>query len=149
MLLRAEFLKFRELMQDMDRLVGTQDDFLLGRWIADARACAGNAEDADLYEWNARNILTLWGDQKRNIRDYARRHWAGLISDFYLPRWELFCGYLNDRMGDGAEFDRGAAKNYLVGFEDEWCRKKGSYAVEATGDPVAVADELFEKYRSR
>jgi alpha-N-acetylglucosaminidase len=149
MLLRAEFLKFRELMQDMDRLVGTQEDFLLGRWIADARACAENAEDADLYEWNARNILTLWGDQNRNIRDYARRHWAGLISDFYLPRWELFCGYLNDRIADGAEFNRGAAKNYLVGFEDEWCRKKGSSAVEADGDPVAVSDELFKKYRSQ
>lgn len=143
------FSDFKELMQDMNRLVGTQEDFLFGRWIADARACADNPEDADLYEWNARNILTLWGNKKRNIRDYARRHWAGLISGFYLPRWELFCGYLNDRMDDGSKFNRGAAKKYLVGFEDEWCRKKDSYAVEAIGDPVAVSSELLKKYRSQ
>jgi len=144
---QSSLTRFREVMTDMDQLVGTQEDFLLGRWIASARACATNLEDADLYEWNARNLITLWGTRDRNIRDYARRHWSGLIADFYLPRWELFAGYLDGVMSKNAKFDPAVAKKTLVEFEDMWCRKKNGFPAEPTGDPVAVASMLREKYR--
>jgi hypothetical protein len=45
-------------MADLDRLLAASDGFLLGRWVADARAMAAGAgapADADFLEWNARS----------------------------------------------------------------------------------------------
>lgn len=47
-----------QVMQDIDRLLASSSGFLLGSWIADARAMAVSAgfpEDADFLEWNARS----------------------------------------------------------------------------------------------
>jgi len=52
-------------------------------------------------------------------------------------------------MSKNAKFDRGAAKKTLVEFEDTWCRKKGAFPSEPSGDPVAVASMLREKYREK
>ena len=44
-------------MQDLDRLLATSGGFLLGTWLATARALAtdtGHPEHADFLEWNAR-----------------------------------------------------------------------------------------------
>ncbi|AKJ64670.1 alpha-N-acetylglucosaminidase TIM-barrel domain-containing protein [Kiritimatiella glycovorans] len=143
--MEARFREFRRQMEEVERLIGTQDEFLLGRWIAAARARADNPDDADLYEYNARNIITLWGSEKRNIRDYAYRHWQGLISDYYIPRWERFVEYLRAQP-EGASFDRAAAKRHMVEFEAAWCRRRNPFPTEPSGDPVAITADLFHRY---
>ena len=45
----------------MDSVLGTCEQFLLGRWISDARARGSTAAEKDLFEYNARNQVTLWG----------------------------------------------------------------------------------------
>ena len=45
-------------------------------------------QDAALYEFNARNQLTLWGPDGQ-IMDYAGKQWAGLVADYYIPRWQV------------------------------------------------------------
>ena len=53
----AEFL---QLLRDLDELLATRDEFLLGSWLEDAtRWGATDAQRATL-QWNARRILTLW-----------------------------------------------------------------------------------------
>jgi len=63
--------------------------FLLGPRLAEARAAGRTSEESDLYEWNLRTQLTVWGTSPRGgseVEDYANREWAGLISSYYKPR---------------------------------------------------------------
>lgn len=51
------------LVGALDGLLGTNDNFLVGRWITSARAAssAGVPGEANLFEYNARNQLMMWG----------------------------------------------------------------------------------------
>ncbi|MFH1267136.1 MAG: alpha-N-acetylglucosaminidase, partial [Planctomycetota bacterium] len=82
--------RFLELIGDVDRLLATRQEFLLGKWIADAKRWATTEEEERLYEWNARNIITLWGPRDGVLHEYAQRQWSGLIGGFYLARWQRF-----------------------------------------------------------
>jgi alpha-N-acetylglucosaminidase len=55
---------------------------LLRRWIEMARAWGQTAEEKNLMEFNARNLVTLWGP-RGEIADYASKQWSGLIADYY------------------------------------------------------------------
>ena len=103
-----------DIIADADALLASDEHFLFGLWVRDARAWANvsgtdagasagsdttplpTIAAADYYEYNARNLVTLWGpgrthaapvDGPGNIHDYASKQWAGLTRDFYLPRW--------------------------------------------------------------
>ncbi|MGH7533578.1 MAG: alpha-N-acetylglucosaminidase, partial [Gemmatimonadales bacterium] len=47
------------LLGDLDTLVATRKEFLLGRWVDAARQWGHTDAERRLYEWNARNIITL------------------------------------------------------------------------------------------
>ncbi|MCC6144819.1 MAG: alpha-N-acetylglucosaminidase, partial [Candidatus Hydrogenedentes bacterium] len=79
-----------DLITDLDTLVSTRPEFLLGEWLADARRWAATAEEAKLYEWNARNQITLWGPPEGILFDYAAKQWGGLLREFHRGRWALF-----------------------------------------------------------
>jgi alpha-N-acetylglucosaminidase len=90
------------ITSDLDRLLATNENYLLGNWIADARAWANNTGDAaDLLELNARNQLTLWGpaaplnsSYSNSIDDYAAKHWQGLVGGYSQSRWQLQSQYV-------------------------------------------------------
>ena len=94
---RDEFMK---LIEDIDMLLNTNKHFLLGTWTEMARAIADEVEgttesDCDWLELeNARTLITTWGEEvnanRGGLRDYSYRQWAGMLKDFYLPRWEYF-----------------------------------------------------------
>ncbi|GMR61428.1 hypothetical protein PMAYCL1PPCAC_31623, partial [Pristionchus mayeri] len=65
----------------------------LSDWLILARNAAGSAEEADAFERQARNQVTLWGP-KGEISDYARKEWAGLVRKYYAKRWHSWCNYL-------------------------------------------------------
>ena len=45
-----------DFLTDLDTILGTDSGFLLGKWIGDARACAGDNDTyADFLEYQARN----------------------------------------------------------------------------------------------
>ena len=84
--------RFLQLMADLDELLATRPEFLLGRWLEDAKRWGTTEAEQARYEWNARRVLTLWG-QGPAIDDYACRQWSGMINGYYRPRWErLFHG---------------------------------------------------------
>lgn len=89
MTLKALSSDMLSLLFDWDALLSSHPSYLLGRWIADARAWAKDSDEADLFDYNARNQITLWGDQAE-IDDYAAKHWGGLARNYYLRRWQLF-----------------------------------------------------------
>ena len=76
-------------IRDFDAILSTDPNFMLGPWISWARGWSNVTEEQDWLEFNARNQITLWGPHG-NINDYAARSWGGLVSSYYLKRWEMF-----------------------------------------------------------
>jgi len=145
--LAAASQRFLELIRDMDQLVGTRREFLLGRWIADAKRWAGNDRERALYEWNARNQITLWGDRDSSLHDYARKQWSGLLSDFYLARWEMFLKRLGASLESGTPFDAALFEKDVRQLEDHWTHRRDEFPAEPQGDSIAVGRKMLEKYR--
>ncbi len=52
----------REILSDIDRLLGSDRRFLLGNWLEAAKLKGVTKQERDYYEWNARTQITLWGD---------------------------------------------------------------------------------------
>lgn len=57
------------------------------------------------YEWNARNQITLWGP-RGEIRDYATKQWAGVVADYYKPRWEVFIREMQMSLDENRAFNK-------------------------------------------
>ena len=141
----AEFL---QLIDDMDTLLATRSDFLLGTWLADARRKGITPEEKALYEFNARDLLTLWGDANSPLHEYANRQWSGLLTDFYRPRWEKYFTVLRKSLSTGKEPDLTAFENSIRQWEWAWVHQQKTFPVRPRGAPVATARHLYRKYRS-
>jgi alpha-N-acetylglucosaminidase len=93
--LTDEGAKLVHLLKDLDTVLLTNAHFRLSTWIGAARSWSGANQSLSSYlEYNARNQITLWRPQGQ-INDYASKSWAGLVSTYYLPRWEMFVQYLS------------------------------------------------------
>ncbi len=135
-----------ELIADLDTLLGTRREFLLGRWLADARHWATNDAESALYEWNARTQITLWGRPDSKLDGYARKHWAGLLADFHQGRWRLFLQRMDEAFAAGKPFDTDAFETECQAWDDRWTRDRKVYAAEPSGDSIAIARQLLGKY---
>jgi len=134
------------IIQDMESLLATDNYYLLGKWLADARVLAGsNKTEADLYEFNARNQLTLWGPDG-NINDYARKSWSGLYGDYYYSRWTMFVQDVITAVSSGKDFDQGAFNAKCLNYEKSWQNSKTTYPTTGAGNTIAVARSLADKY---
>lgn len=89
---------FITLIDDLDKLLATRKDFMLGPWVNDARKWGTSPDEKALYEMNAKDLVTLWGDSKSPLNEYACRQWSGLLSDFYKLRWMLFFSQLKESL---------------------------------------------------
>ncbi|MEE3344897.1 MAG: alpha-N-acetylglucosaminidase TIM-barrel domain-containing protein, partial [Bacilli bacterium] len=94
--------KLLKFIEDADKLLSSDRIYLLGRWINNATNIVPDSKYKDLFEFNARNLLTLWGPDG-NINDYAAKSWAGLYIDYYYPRWKLFIDEVTDAIKSGKE----------------------------------------------
>ncbi|MDR2982383.1 MAG: alpha-N-acetylglucosaminidase [Puniceicoccales bacterium] len=158
--------RFLDLANDMDRLLSTRQEFLLGKWIADARACGNTPEEKNQYEYNARLLPTVWGPSKNNalLFDYSNRQWAGLIKGYYIPRWKKFIAYLESQPAAGenrfTEASIAKRKSHarpannandfykeLSEWEYKWCKGKEHYSAIPEGDSVVIARELYKKWQ--
>ena len=144
--LAASAEEFLQLIRDLDGLLATREEFLLGRWIGDARRWAQNDDQRRLYEWNARNMITLWGPRDSILHEYARKQWSGMLSDFYLPRWELFFKRLDESLAAGEPFDGEAFENEIRDWEVAWTHRTDPFPTEPRGDSVETARRLWAKY---
>jgi len=143
---RKSSRQFLELMDDMDRLLATRKDFLLGKWIREARACGVTPAESDLYEKNARDLVTLWGDKESGLREYSCRQWSGLIRGFYKPRWELLFRRLEAALNSGREMDWKVFDADVKDWEWQWVNSHDHYDDVAKGDAVRIAVALYKKY---
>lgn len=138
---------FLQLMDDIDALLSTRKDFLLGKWINDARANGITESEKNLYELNARDLVTLWGDKESELREYSNRQWAGLIKGYYKQRWQLYISELDKAMATSVKFDDKAFDKQVKDWEWAWVNKHdNAYPDKIKGDAVEQSKLLFEKY---
>lgn len=138
--------QFIALIEDMDRLLATRKDFLLGPWVADARKWGNNENEKALYEFNAKDLITLWGDKNCPLNEYACRQWSGLLDDFYKPRWQQFFTDVSLSMKQGKDVDMNAFTKKIKDWEWHCVNERKDYITTTTGDPIALAKEMYNKY---
>ena len=131
--------RFLALILDQDRLLGTRPELRFGRWTAAARALGSSAAESDLYEKNARMLLTTWGNRLQcengGLHDYANREWNGLLASYYYPRWKAFF-----QNGD-------TAQDWFNDYEWPFVNSSyGSFRAAPEGDEIATTQELYNKY---
>ncbi len=76
----------------LNRIVGAEASFLLGPWLAAARAGGKTSAEQDQLEFDARCLLLEWGPESSrgsDVHDYANREWNGLL-EFYRERWSIY-----------------------------------------------------------
>ena len=86
---RAEFLA---LIRQMDALLACTEAFRLDTHEARARKRAGERGVRSL-----RRLFTTWIERPNsNLNDYAHHQFAGLLTNYYLKRWEAFFAHSED-----------------------------------------------------
>lgn len=136
-----------ELFADLDRLLSTNTSYLLGKWLEDAKSFGDTPEKQAYYEKNARTLLTIWGGPILN--DYANRLWAGLVSDYYAKRWNLFFTSVMNDVRNDKPFDEKSFEKKLDEFEAEWPNGNKVFPSEPVGNTLEIANEIYEKWEGR
>lgn len=134
--------EFLEIISATDELLGTISDFRLGKWTEQARALAPDRAGQDWLEWNARALITTWGPRKSanegGLHDYSNRAWAGLLRDYYYPRWERYFACL----------ERGEAQPDWFAMEEAFATQLDKrYSARSKGNPLVVVKRLMKKYQ--
>lgn len=128
--------RFMEMIALQDSLLNSRSEFMVGGWIAAAQKMGGSRAESELYEWNARKLITTWGNRtaanQGGLRDYSHREWAGLLKDYYAPRWRYFFDYVEQNEALPVGFD-------YYDMEDKWATSKGNYPTRPTTDAIEMA----------
>lgn len=127
-------------------LLKTDKNHMLGTWLEKARKLGKTDAEKEYFEWNARTLITLWGDKKgaEDLRDYSAREWQGLLEDFYKPRWERFISRLQLSLLTGKKFLQVDDYNEEVAFTYE----KKKYPTKPTGDLKKAVENIINKVTS-
>jgi len=158
--------RFLELMDDMDTLLGTNEHFLFGKWVADARRWGTTNEESDYYAKYAAILPTLWGQDnpeatRPNWMGYAWREWNGLVGTYYKHLWEVFYDSVEKELEQGKiyedvfrdkwgrpEFRGDTLLNGMADWEWNYGENLPEMVEEPTGDPIATSIYLFKKYKN-
>ena len=136
----AQMLTF---IKDLDRLLGTSEHFLFGRWVEGFRSWGQNQQEKQLLEWNAKRQITDWGG---DIGTYAVKEWSGFFSDYILPQWEGYVAALEKSLIEDSDKPLEDYKLKLKEFKEQWPNRHSTLAVNAEGDAVEISEEMWQKY---
>jgi alpha-N-acetylglucosaminidase len=143
---RSLSTSFLGLFDDLNNILKTKKEFLVGPWISDARSWGRNPEEEAEYERQAKTIITTWGDWKYsepgNLHDYSFREWEGIMLDLYKNRWETYFELLSNSTSNGEEpcID-------WYSFDYSWITNNKEYETEPVGNPVEACTAVYNKYR--
>ena len=144
-------VQFLRMIQDLDMILATNKNFLLGVWLEDAKSIPqGNTYkmmESYLYEFNAKNQITLWGPNGE-ILDYATKQWSGLVKDYYFPRWELFFDRLMFSVKSNVTFNYEEYKyDFIEYIGKPFTLDRSLYPTQPIGDTIYVAKKLYRRWR--
>lgn len=135
--------QFLELLLAQETLLNTRPEFMLGTWVNQARKLGKIDEEKDLYEWNARTQITVWGNRTSAymLNNYAYKEWAGILKDVYYPRWKTFFDNLEANLNG-----KGLQKIDFFAMDEAWTRQHNLYSSTPSGDPINTATYIYNKY---
>ena len=141
---------YLELIQLQNDVLATNDHFQVGTWIEQARTMLADADDwtKDLFEFNARCLITTWGGQQTSLVDYSYRGWAGIGEDYYLKRWAMWIDSYREALENG---EAPVSINYFP-TEWEWANRKSDegYAYPTSSDSedqlYTIASQIYDSY---
>ena len=81
-----------------------------------------------------------------NTKSPANKFWSGLLKSYYLPRASKYFAYLTRSLQENQSFQLEEWRKDWISYSNEWQSGKEVYAVEATGDALAIARSLYRKY---
>lgn len=138
-----------DLMKDIDDLLASNHNFLVGKWISDARAMTTDNSEQSYYEKDARKIITVWGEKGRDLNDYANRSIAGLMKDYYAERWKIFLDGAINSIKENRIFDEKAIMEEVNEYSWKWAESTTDYPSSPTGDIIQISNRLYKKYASK
>ncbi|HKR75356.1 MAG TPA: alpha-N-acetylglucosaminidase [Rhodanobacter sp.] len=129
----------------LDRLLASDPHFLLGNWLAPARAAADNAAEAAQFEYDQRALITIWGERQGadegGLHDYANRELSGLVSGLYEPRWRRYFASLEQSLATGKP---PVAIDWYA-MEHAWAVAQKAEPTAPQGDPWQLASEVTRR----
>ncbi|KAK3876259.1 hypothetical protein Pcinc_018921 [Petrolisthes cinctipes] len=136
------------LLQDMEELLASSPDFLLGKWVDGAATWANNEEERVQLVRNALHQISLWGPTGE-ILDYAIKQWSGVFSNYLRGRWELFADRLEDSLVSGTPFNQLLFNFDVFNLVEKRFAEdtNTTFPTQPKGDAVSLALQLYEKYR--
>ncbi|MBP1640114.1 MAG: Alpha-N-acetylglucosaminidase [Bacteroidetes bacterium] len=141
--------QFIRLGLEIDSLLGTRHEFLLGNWISDASKTGKTQSEKDYYTRDAREIITIWHKGGGGLTDYSNRQWNGLISSYYIPRWQEFFNRLKRCLQTQTPFDEKEFTQWGAVFEQNWVdNNHESFTTKTQSDPVVLSEQLIYKYKN-
>lgn len=134
--------RFLQLILLQDELLGTRSEFKLATWIDRARNLGSTSEEKKLYEWNARTLITTWGNRdaadEGGLRDYSHREWNGILKDFYYMRWKTWFDHQMQKL-------EGKAPEQIDFYvlEERWTKMSKTYPDNPESDCIAIIKRIF------
>ncbi len=136
---------FIRLAGKIEQLLATREEFLLGKWIGDSKERAIDEKEEELYEWNAKAIVSTWGG--RILYGYAIKDWAGMYSLYYLPKWQRLFASMRTEMSGGEKLNYDNFIKDMVSWEDNWINVRTTdLQTSPAGNPITIAKELWHEY---
>ncbi|KRZ96154.1 Alpha-N-acetylglucosaminidase [Trichinella sp. T8] len=134
------------VLSDLEWISKTHSRSMLSKWIEIARSNGKTAAQSDQLEENLRMQVTIWGPQGE-IVDYARKQWAALFSEYYLPRWRLFFAHLYADILQLETFNQTLLNSRLFHeIELPFALQKIPNIDQPTGNTVVVSKILYNRY---
>jgi len=134
--------RWLRLMDMQDQLLAANRFFLLGAWLGDVRPWASNHAESARLDYDARSILTTWGDRKASedgeLHDYGNKDWAGLVRDYYRVRWQTYFESLDAELRSGIP----AVPIDWYALGDAWNHSTRRYSSRPHGDAYAIATQI-------
>ncbi|MGN1203223.1 MAG: alpha-N-acetylglucosaminidase, partial [Eubacterium sp.] len=153
-----------DLLMDLDEVLSHRRELCFARWINDSHSLAANDEQKRYFDWNARTLLTLWGDirgKTSGLQDYAWREWSGLIKEYYYKRWQMFYEgsvEILEKMGKtrilkiNGSYTKQAQPYFdelnrkIYAFELEWGKTYSEYNTAVNSDVIPSAEVYIKKW---
>ena len=139
--------QFFEFFDDMERVLSTRKEFMIGTWIEMHRSWGENEMQKNYYEKFAKILLTTYDEtplsENMGLIDYACREWSGVMKDLYKVRFEKYFSELRKMTNRGIE-----PKIDWWNLEHTWAVTQHNYTTIPSGCPVEACKVVYNKYHN-